>query len=329
IPQGAVTLQAELNRALVELDNDGTLALLTDQYLGPHSGASPPPPPEATPAPGATPTPSAAACIDGMAYIEDLNYDDENMQNPPEFQKGESYNKGWRVRNVGTCAWTDQYQLRYVYGNEPESQMGGRPITIVGEVQTRQTVDMDVSLKAPTESGAYQGFWQMFNPAGRAFGETVWVGIIVPPEMPTPTVTSTPAPTVTPGPSVTSAPLPTWTPTPPPVVGPNWVLVLIADESGTPVDPVPGSVVTASFAADRTLSGSTSCNSYTGGYRAKESTIKITGVTATRLACPTDELNSQENKFLVLLEGVTRYAVAGNQLQLSRGDNVTLVFQGQ
>jgi heat shock protein HslJ len=145
----------------------------------------------------------------------------------------------------------------------------------------------------------------------------------VPADTPLPTATSTPSP------PVTRAPLPTWTPTPPPVVGPNWLLVSIADESGTPVDPVSGSVVAAQFAEDQTLSGSTSCSSRTGTYKARESAIKITSFAFTRLACPTDELNTQENRYLLFFEKATRYVVSGNQLQLFRGDNLTLVFQAQ
>jgi len=320
IPAGAVTLQAGLNRALSELANDGTLAVLSERYLNASPAAIAP---LAAPTPAAVLTPSAAACTEAMAYIGDLTFDDENMQNPPELERGEAFSKGWRIRNVGTCTWTEDYSLRFVHGNNAEARMEGNPANLAGKVRSGETYDAYVDLEAPKKSGSYQGFWQVFNASGVAFGETVWAGITVPADIPSPT------PTTPPGPTSTSAPLPTWTPTPPPVVGPNWALVLIADESGKPVDPVPGSLVTASFMEDRTLSGSTSCNSYTGTYKAKEPTLKITSLSFTRLACPTEELNSQENRYLYLFERATRYAVAGNQLQLFTGDNLTLVYQAQ
>lgn len=320
IPAGAVTLQAGLNRALSELANDGTLALLSERYLNAPPAAIAP---LAAPTPAATLTPSAAACTEAMTYIEDLSFNDENMQNPPELEKGEAYSKGWRIRNVGTCAWTEDYSLRFVHGNNPEARMEGNPANFAGTVRSGETYDAYVDLIAPKQSGTYMGFWQLFNVNGQALGETLRVGISVPTDTPMPTATSTPSP------AVTRAPLPTWTPTPPPVVGPAWFLVLIQDESGQPVDPVSGSVVTASFTEDRTLTGSTHCNSYTGTYKAKESTLKITSLSFTRLACPTEELNSQENRYLYLFERATRYAVAGNQLQLFTGDNLTLVYQAQ
>jgi polar amino acid transport system substrate-binding protein len=320
IPAGAVTLHAELNRALSELANDGTLALLRERYLNAPPAAIAP---LAAPTPAAALTPPASTCTEAMAVIEDLSFNDENMHNPPELEKGEPFAKGWRVRNVGTCTWTEAYSLRFVHGTGPEARMSGEPASIDGIVPAGQTVDLFVNLRVPQEPGIHRGFWQLFNARGQAFGETLWAGIAVPTEAPSPT------PTATPTPAGTNTPQPTWTPTPPPFVGPNWVLVLIRDESGTPVDPVLGSLITASFASDGTLSGSTGCNTYSGSYKPKESSIKVSDFSFTRLACPTDELNDQENRFLRFIEKATRYEVSGNQLRLFTGENLTVVFQAQ
>jgi polar amino acid transport system substrate-binding protein len=319
IPEGAGKMQAELNRALRELSADGTLAVLSERMLGTRQDATVPLP---TRTPGPTPTPSGA-CIEGMARIRDLSYDDDGMRNPPQVEKGEEFEKRWRLRNIGTCPWTEAYTLRFVHGTGLEAGMSGEPASIDGLVQPGQTTDVSVSLRTPQEPGIYRGFWQLFNDRGQALGETLWAGIAVPTETPTPT------PTATPTPDGTNTPQPTWTPPPPAFVGPNWVLVLIRDESGTPVDPVPGSLITASFASDGTLTGSTGCNTYYGTYRAKESSIKVSDFSFTRLACPTDELNDQENRFLRFIEKATRFEVPGNQLRLQTGENLTLVFQAQ
>jgi hypothetical protein len=57
-----------------------------------------------------------------------------------------------------------------------------------------ETIDLSVSLQAPSVYGVFQGFWQMRDNSGKLFGEVVWVGIQVPdPNPPTPTpVTPTP-----------------------------------------------------------------------------------------------------------------------------------------
>jgi ABC-type amino acid transport substrate-binding protein len=199
LPKGSPTLLAAVNQALIDLTNDGTVARLIEQYMQFAPAEVAPPEPVATPVPGPTPTAVPGACVDGMAYVADLSYDDENMKDPPQLDKGESFKKGWRIRNVGTCTWTDKYSIRYVYGNKPEALMNGKTTYVVGEVKPGQTYDMYVALKAPDKSGTYQGFWQMFNGNGQAFGETIWVGIKVPGE-------SKPEPTKTPAPGATKVP---------------------------------------------------------------------------------------------------------------------------
>jgi len=143
-----------------------------------------------------------------MAYVADLNYDDENMKDPVEMDPNENFKKGWRFKNVGTCTWTNKYSIRYVYGNESESDMDGETTYVSGEVKPGQTYDMYVELEAPNEPDTYQGFWQMFNAKGQAFGQTVWVGIVVPGEEPQPTQ----------APEATSAPEPTKQPEQPPAI---------------------------------------------------------------------------------------------------------------
>jgi polar amino acid transport system substrate-binding protein len=206
VPKGSPTLLANINQALVDLNNDGTLAQLIQEYLNIAPEDQVPPPtatptaaagPTATPAPTRTPAPGA--CVDGMAYVADLNFDDENMKDPPQLDKGENFSKGWRIRNVGTCTWTNQYSLRYVFGNVPEARMDGETTHVSGQVAPNQTYDMYVDLEAPDISGTFQGFWQMFNGNGQAFGETIWVGIEVPGEAkPEPTKTPAPEPTKVP-----------------------------------------------------------------------------------------------------------------------------------
>ena len=122
IPQGAATLQSELNRALRELAEDGTLAQLSERYLG---APSEPLHPLPTSTPGATPTPPGMGCLDASARIGELAYDDDEMRNPPQIENDTPFSKGWRLRNVGTCTWTEEYALRYVHGNRAEAKLLG------------------------------------------------------------------------------------------------------------------------------------------------------------------------------------------------------------
>ncbi len=214
VPLGSENLRSQVNGALAALQDEGFIAELSSQYLDleeteiqpvPEETATPeaeaatptPEPPTATPAPEATPAPTATPtpppCLDGMAWVADLNYDDKGMTAPPVLQPGQAFTKGWRVRNSGTCTWTPGYFLSYSHGNSPASQMGGQPVAVAQPVAPNATYDFLVNLVAPTTPGVYQGFWQINNDKGVAFGERVWVGIQVP-GAPTPT----PFPTQTP-----------------------------------------------------------------------------------------------------------------------------------
>lgn len=202
--QGDSSVVEQINSVLTELQNEGFIAALVEQYLAiepdemPELPTATPLPPTAMPEPS-TPAPSTAtpvpptpvptpACIDGMAFIQDINLDDLNMTAPPALQPGQGFSKGWRVQNSGTCPWPPDYTLRYVGGNVAAAQMAGQPLAVGREIPVNGVFDLNVNLIAPTAPGVYQGFWQMHNAAGVRFGESVWVGIQIPgPPTPTPT----------------------------------------------------------------------------------------------------------------------------------------------
>jgi len=186
------TLRQALNDSLLQAQNDGTMAKLIDQYLGiaPADQEKPDNPTQPETVPTATPSqpvaPAPPACIDGMAFVADLNYDDKNMTAPPAFQPSQGFTKSWRARNSGNCDWAADYSLRFIFGNTPAAQMGGKTIVTGKVVKPGDTIDLSANLIAPGVYGVYQGFWQMYNSAGQAFGERMWVGINVPNPNPPP-----------------------------------------------------------------------------------------------------------------------------------------------
>jgi hypothetical protein len=206
LPRGQDALRRVINEALTSLQNEGVIAELAERYLNveredvvvvPTATPEPPTPTPAPAQPTATPQPPAR-CVDGAAWVADLSYDDRNMTAPPVLQPGQTFVKGWRIRNTGTCTWDSAYYLDFVRGNPPAAQMGGGPIFVRGTVPPGATYDFTVQLTAPAVPGTYQGFWQMTNDLGQRFGETVWVGIRVPaPPTPTPAPTPTPVPNIT------------------------------------------------------------------------------------------------------------------------------------
>ncbi len=198
---GADSLRTQINNVLTQLQNEGRVAQLAQQFLnvGPGSIITPPAPTATIPAQPTSPSinPTTAPCANGMRFVADLNLDDNNMQSPPPISPGQAFSKGWRILNSGTCAWTTAYRLVFVSGNLPGASMGGQPTAIQGFVPAGQQYDMFVNLVAPLTPGVYQAIWQMVDDQNRPFGDRIWVGITVPASP-----TATPPPTQTPSPTI-------------------------------------------------------------------------------------------------------------------------------
>jgi hypothetical protein len=109
--------------------------------------------------------------------VDDVSVDDGSV-----FQPEASFTKTWRLKNIGTCNWTGEYDLVFVSGD----QMGGeKAIPLDVRVRPGETVDLSVDLAAPDETGEYLGRWQLRNAEGRLFGigaeqnKPFWVNIKV------------------------------------------------------------------------------------------------------------------------------------------------------
>jgi polar amino acid transport system substrate-binding protein len=176
LPHDAAALKAKLDETITALYNDGTIAGLAQRYLGlPQVLPTPTPAPTSTPAPPPT-------CEDGLVFVKDLTQEGD-------MRPGQTFTKGWQVRNSGTCTWNTSYRLVFVSGHK----MGGEPVAVAREVKPGETYDLQVNLVAPLQPGTYQGLWQMQNGQQVAFGERLKVNVRV---LAAPTVT--PAPTQTP-----------------------------------------------------------------------------------------------------------------------------------
>ncbi|MFN8412715.1 MAG: NBR1-Ig-like domain-containing protein [Anaerolineales bacterium] len=142
-------------------------------------------------------TPAPSSC-DRAQFISDVTVPDGTS-----FAPGIGFTKTWRLKNVGTCTWTN-YSIMFDSGEK----MGGPDSAVIPtSVAPGQTVDITISLTSPTTAGTYRGYWKLKNSNNIPFGigsggtKSFWVEIKVSGNG---TVPSTPV-SVTPGTPVTPA----------------------------------------------------------------------------------------------------------------------------
>ncbi|OQX61893.1 MAG: hypothetical protein B6I38_07850 [Anaerolineaceae bacterium 4572_5.1] len=116
------------------------------------------------------PTITPTQDCDKAKFITDVTVDDGTV-----FASGENFTKTWRLKNIGSCAWTTDYALVFDNGE----QMGGlSPKPLTGNVAPGETVDISIDLTAPAADGSYTGNWQIRNASNVLFAK-VYVQIKV------------------------------------------------------------------------------------------------------------------------------------------------------
>jgi ABC-type amino acid transport substrate-binding protein/heat shock protein HslJ len=185
LSKGAAALRAKIDEVITALYNDGTIASLSDRYLGtPQVLPTPTPGPTTPSEEGGAPVPPPS-CVNNMALVQHLTQEGD-------MKPGQAFTKGWQVKNTGTCPWTAGYRLAFASG----AKMAGEPVAVAREVQPGETYDWQVPLVAPVNPGTYEGVWQMVDPQGTVVGERLKVNIRV---KAGPTATPKPKPTPVPG----------------------------------------------------------------------------------------------------------------------------------
>ena len=118
-------------------------------------------------------------CINRVKFVEDITIPDETV-----VAAGKPFTKTWKLKNVGSCVWTEDYSFEFVDGDRMDAN---ERIAFPRDsmVLPNQTIDISVYMTAPEKSGKYQGNWKIRTPGGSQFGtgdngeNSVWVKINV------------------------------------------------------------------------------------------------------------------------------------------------------
>lgn len=163
--------EAPIDQELVETYAAETLAAQQTEVA---LEATPTEPPADTPTPTDTPepvepeepTPTPEPVEDEICnwaeFVADVTIEDRTIMS-----EGESFTKVWRLRNIGACAWTTDYQVVFSSGSQMSAPASVRLPQLV---QPGETVDISIDMIAPTTPGIYTGYWLLIDNEGQVFG---------------------------------------------------------------------------------------------------------------------------------------------------------------
>lgn len=114
--------------------------------------------PPAAPAASATPTKSSL-CLKASLVSETIPDGTTKAAN-------EDFTKSWTFKNVGTCAWTSEFDFSFVSGE----QMGGANIDMTQSVAPGGEITISIPMTAPGSAGDYTGWWSFLDQGGNRFG---------------------------------------------------------------------------------------------------------------------------------------------------------------
>lgn len=125
----------------------------------------------------AIPTPTITATIAGPC-TNDLDFlNDITIQDNTSILIGVSIDKQWLVKNSGTCNWDATYRLKWI-GGDP---LGAEQEQALFPARAGSQATIRIRFTAPTTDGIYESAWQAYGPDGIAFGDPIFMRIVVTP----------------------------------------------------------------------------------------------------------------------------------------------------
>jgi hypothetical protein len=117
--------------------------------------------------------PSQAAC-DNAAFVKDVTIPDGTTVSP-----GEVFVKTWEFTNLGPCTWTTDYVLIFGWKTDGSNWNEMPPKNFPSEIKPGGTLDISITLRAPTAVGGYAAWYRLQNAKGYNFGPPFAVSVIV------------------------------------------------------------------------------------------------------------------------------------------------------
>jgi len=115
-----------------------------------------------------------ANCVASASFVTDVTIEDNTLMEP-----GEQFKKIWRIKNTGTCTWSENYLLVFAHGD----RMSAPASVPLSATAPSETLDIAVTLKAPTDDTVTraQGNFEINTPSKAAMpiDETTLLWVII------------------------------------------------------------------------------------------------------------------------------------------------------
>ncbi len=105
----------------------------------------------------------STAC-DNANFVSDVNFPDGS-----EVVAGAPFVKTWSFKNLGPCTWTTKYHIVYSYVSDTGKNgvfTAPSPAAFPAKVLPGDSVELSVTLKAPSKAGTYQVWFVLQNENG-------------------------------------------------------------------------------------------------------------------------------------------------------------------
>lgn len=115
-------------------------------------------------------TPTEGPCFNNLEFVSDITIPDGTA-----VSAGSTIDKQWLVNNSGACNWDSSYRLKWI-GGDP---MGANQEQFLHPARAGRQVTIRILFTAPTAEGTYESAWQAYGSNGIAFGDPIYMKIVV------------------------------------------------------------------------------------------------------------------------------------------------------
>lgn len=117
-----------------------------------------------------TVTPTEGPCFNNLEFVSDVTIPDGTT-----VSIGSTIDKQWVVNNSGSCDWDSGYRLKWI-GGDP---MGANQEQFLYPARAGEQITIRIIFTAPAAEGTYESAWQAYGSNGIAFGDPIYMKIVV------------------------------------------------------------------------------------------------------------------------------------------------------